>query len=277
MGADHLHGPAGVLHLADDEADAADEAAADQAGVVLLDRLGRGRRRGGGQGRADRGRGVPAQPQAVRGARRPRAEGDPAARPSGHRQDAAGQGRGRGVRRAVLLPVRRLVRRDVRGPRRGSHPAPLRRGAQGAPGDHLHRRDRRRRRRPRLGQQLRARADAQPAARRDGRLQLERRPRRDRRVEPAREARPRAAAAGALRSPGLRLPARRRGPRGDPQGALALQAAELRLRSRPARAPDLRADRRRPGQHLQRGGDRGRAVAPAARSCRPTSTRRSSG
>ena len=39
------------------------------------------------------------------------------------------------------------------------------------PRDHLHRRARRRRRRARLGQQLRARADAQPAAGRDGRLQ----------------------------------------------------------------------------------------------------------
>ena len=39
------------------------------------------------------------------------------------------------------------------------------------PGDHLHRRARRRRRAARLRQQLRARADAQPAARRDGRLQ----------------------------------------------------------------------------------------------------------
>ena len=45
LGPDHLHGPAGLLHLADAEADAADEAAADQAGVGLLDRLG-GRRRG---------------------------------------------------------------------------------------------------------------------------------------------------------------------------------------------------------------------------------------
>ena len=41
VGADRLHGPAGVLHLAHDEADAEDEAAADQAGVVVLDRLGR--------------------------------------------------------------------------------------------------------------------------------------------------------------------------------------------------------------------------------------------
>ena len=59
-------GAAGLLHLADAEADAADEAAADQAGVVGLDRLGRRRRRRRGQGRARRGRRVPARPQALR-------------------------------------------------------------------------------------------------------------------------------------------------------------------------------------------------------------------
>ena len=78
--------------------------------------------------------------------------------------------------------------------------------------DHLHRRARRGRRPPRHRQQLRARADAQPAAGRDGRLRLGRRGprRRDGRLEPAREARPRAAAPRALRPPGLRLAARRR-------------------------------------------------------------------
>ena len=39
------------------------------------------------------------------------------------------------------------LRRDVRRPRRRPHPAPVRRGAQAPPGDRLHRRDRRRRRR----------------------------------------------------------------------------------------------------------------------------------
>ena len=73
-------------------------------------------------------------------------EGHPAARPARHRQDAAGQGRGQRVRRAVLLAVGRRVRRDVRRPRRRAHPAAVRRGAQAPPGDRLHRRDRRRRR-----------------------------------------------------------------------------------------------------------------------------------
>ena len=262
MGADHLHGPAGVLHLAHAEVDATDQAEADRAGVVVVDRLDGGRRRRRGQGRADRGRRVPARPRALPRARRARSEGHPAARPPRHRQDAARQG-GRGrVGSGVLLPVRGLVRRDVRRARRRTHPAPVRGGAQGAARDHLHRRARRGRRRPRLRQQLRARADAQPAARRDGRLQLERRPRRDRGVEPARQARPGAAAPGPLRSPDLRLTARRRRPRGDPQGALALQAAGVVVRPRHARASDLGPDRRRAGQHLQRGGDRRRAIAP---------------
>ena len=56
--------------------------------------------------------------------------------------------------------------------------------------------------------------------------------RRDRGLEPAREARPRAAAPRALRPPDLRLPARRRRPRADPRGPLAQQAA--RRRRRPA-------------------------------------------
>ena len=80
-----------------------------------------------------------------------RAQGRAAARAAGHRQDAARQGGRPGVRRAVLLAVGVLVRRDVRRPRRRPHPPPVRRGAQAPPGDHLHRRARRRRRPARLG------------------------------------------------------------------------------------------------------------------------------
>ena len=54
------------------------------------------------------------------------------------------------------------------------------------------------------------------------------RPRGHRRVQPAREARPGAAAPGPLRPPDLRLAARRRGPRGDHGGAHARQAARQR-------------------------------------------------
>ena len=57
-------------------------------------------------------------PERFNEARREGAEGHPAARPARHRQDAAGQGRRQRVRREVLLPVGRRVRRDVRRPRR---------------------------------------------------------------------------------------------------------------------------------------------------------------
>ena len=215
VGPDHLHGAARLLPLAHAEADAEDEADGDHARLRLGRRVVAGRRRRRGEGGAAGGRGLPQGPGPLQGARRERPEGHHAPRPARHRQDAAGQGRREGVRREVLRAVGLLVRGDVRRPRRGAHPAPVPDRPRQPPGDHLHRRDRRRRRRARLGQQLRARADAQPAAGRDGRLPLLRRPRRDRRLQPARQARPGAAAPRPLRPPDLRLPARRGRPRGD--------------------------------------------------------------
>ena len=50
-------------------------------------------------------------------------------------------------------------------------------------------------------------------------------------------------------------PARRGRPRADPQGALAQQAARRGRRLHAAGPADLGPDRRRPRQHLQRGGD----------------------
>ena len=58
---------------------------------------------------------LPPRPQQVQGDRRDHAQGHPAGRPSGHRQDHAGQGRGRRGQRALLLHVRLRIRRDVRG------------------------------------------------------------------------------------------------------------------------------------------------------------------
>ena len=59
--------------------------------------LGRRRRRRGGQGRAARGGRLPAPPEALPAARRPRAEGDPPLRAAGHGEDAAREGGGEGV------------------------------------------------------------------------------------------------------------------------------------------------------------------------------------
>ena len=204
------------------------------------------------------------------------AEGDPAARPAGHRQDAAGEGRGQRVQRAVLRPVGGLLRGDVRRPRRGPHPAPVRGGPQARTGDHLHRRARRRRRAPRLGHLRREGPDPQPAAGGDGRLLLQRARGRDRRLEPAREARPGAAAPGPLRPPGVRHAARRQG---APRGAAGPhpQQAPRRRGPRAGGPADQRAGGRRPGQHLQRGRDLRRPAAGHHRSTARTSTPRSSG
>ena len=106
------------------------------------------------------------------------AQGGAAGRPPGHRQDAARPGHRRRGRRRLLHRLRRRVRRVAGRGRRGAHPRPLRQGAQDGAGDRLHRRARRRRaqaRRRRRPGQRRARADAQPAAGRDGRLRRRRR------------------------------------------------------------------------------------------------------
>ena len=215
-------GAARLLPVADDEADAADQAAADQARL----RLGRsGGRRSPAPTRprpsCRRSWSSCATPRAsTSSARASRRASCCTARPAPARRCWPRRSR-KESGAEVLRAVGGLVRGDVRRPRRGPHPAPVRDRARPPPGDHLHRRDRRRRRRARLGQQLRARADAQPAARRDGRLRHHRRPRRDRGLQPARQARPGAAAPRPLRPPDLRLAARRRRPRGDPARAHA--------------------------------------------------------
>ena len=201
-----------------------------------------------------------------------RCPGDPAARAAGDRQDAARQGGRPRVRGAVLRAVGRRLRGDVRRPRRGADPAAVRDRAQARARDHLHRRARRRRRPPRHGHLRREGPDAQPAAGRDGRLRDQRPPGRDRRLQPAGEARPGAAAARPLRPPGVRRAAGRQGPRRDPRRAHAnkpLGDVDLEA-GRPA---DQRADRRRPGEHLQRGRDLRRAPRRPELT-EPTSTRR---
>jgi cell division protease FtsH len=92
------------------------------------------------------------------------------------------------------------LRRDVRRRRREPRARPLRAGQEERALHHLHRRDRRRRAPPRRRARRRARrarADAQPAPRRDGRLRVQRRRDPDRGDQPPRRARSGAAAARA--------------------------------------------------------------------------------
>ena len=176
------------------------------------------RRRRRGQGRSQGNRRFPARAGPLLGDRRPHPEGRAARRPSGHGQDAAGAvDRGRS-RRAVPLRQRIGLRRDVCRRRRLARAPAVPRRAPPSVLHRLHRRARRRRPQPRrqLAQPRRARADAQSAARRDGRLRAAPRHRRDCRHQPARHPRSGAAAAGTLRSPGHRRQPRSEGPRGDP-------------------------------------------------------------
>ena len=224
------------------------------------------RRRRRGRRGTRRDPGLPAEPGPLPGAGREDPEGRAAVRPARHRQDAAGPGRRRRGRRAVLHDLRVRLRRDVRRCRRQPGPRPVRAGQDQRAGDHLRRRDRRRRPAPRRRhgrRSRRARADPEPAARRDGRLRGQGRHHPDRRHQPARHPGPGAAAARPLRpaDPGRRT--RPQGPAGDPRGALQGQAVRPRRRLPAAGQADRRHVRRRPGQRDQRGGaaDRPRSTA----------------
>ena len=165
---------------------------------------GRRRRRRGQAGPAGDRR-VPARSRKVPAARRQDSARRAAGRPARHRQDADRARRRRRGQRAVLHHFGLRLRRDVRRRRRLARARHVRAGQEERALHHLHRRDRRgrppSRRRPRR-RQRRARADAQPAAGRDGRLRGQRRHHPDRRHQPARRARPGAAAPRPLRPPG---------------------------------------------------------------------------
>ena len=88
-------------------------------------------------------------PAEIRRDRRLHAQGHSAGRPSGHRQNHAGQGRGRRGQRAVLLHLRLGVRGDVRGHGRVQGPRPVQAGQGEGPLHRLHRRDRRHRQKAR--------------------------------------------------------------------------------------------------------------------------------
>ena len=98
--------------------------------------------------------------------------------PPGHRQDPARPGDRRRGQRAVLHHLRLRFRRDVRGRRRLARARHVRAGQEARAVHRVHRRDRRGRPPPRRRarrRQRRARADAQPAPGRDGRLRGQRR------------------------------------------------------------------------------------------------------
>ena len=213
------------------------------------------RRRRRGQGRSGGDRRLPARPAEVPAPGRQDPARRAAGRPSRHRQDAAGpRGRRRG-QRAVLHHLRFGLRRDVRRRRRQPRARHVRAGQEERALHHLHRRNRRRRppsrRRPRR-RQRRARADAEPAAGRDGRLRGQRRHHPDRRHQPSRRARPGAAASGPLRPPGRGAEPRHRRPREDPEGAHAQRAAGPQRRPQGHRARHAGLLRRRPGEPGQR-------------------------
>ena len=132
----------------------------------------RGRRRRG-QGGSAGDRRVPARSAEIPEARRAHPARRAAGRPSRHRQDAARARHRRRGQRAVLHHLGLRLRRDVRRRRRIPRARHVRSGEEERALHHLHRRDRRRRppsrRRP-WRRQRRARADAESAAGRDGRL-----------------------------------------------------------------------------------------------------------
>ena len=191
-------------------------------------------------------------------------QGDPAGRPARHRQDDARARGGRRGRGPVLLGLGVGLHGDVRGRGREPGPRPLQHRAQAGAGHRLRRRDRlhRPQARRRTGRgPRRARADPQPDAQRDGRLRVGRGRRRHGRDQPARRARPGAAAPGPLRPPDRRAAARPRGARADPPGPHQVQADGPERRPGDGGSRDVGHERRRPGQP----GQRGRAARGAPR------------
>ncbi len=167
----------------------------------------------------------------------------------------------------VLLDLGFGLRRDVRRRRRQPRARPVQPGQGDLSRDHLHRRDRRRRPPPRRrhGRRARrARADAQPDARRDGRLRPQGQRHRHRGHQPPRHPRSRSAASGPLRPADRRGRARPQGPQAHPRGARPRQAARRRRRPRGRRAQDARLHRRRPRERAERGRAADRPLERAA-------------
>ena len=207
-------------------------------------------------------------------------EGRAAGRPSGHRQDAAGA---RGRRRSegpLLQPQRIRVRRDVRRRRRGARARSVLAGRSEGAVHRLHRRARCARQGARAEparQPRRARADAQPAARRDGRLRRAQGDHHHGRHQPSRSARPGVDASGPFRSAGAGRQAGCEGPRGSPEDPRAQRQA--RSGRRPAQGGGAHGGvcRRRPRESRQRSGAARGAPRRHIGGHEATSTRRSIG
>ena len=185
--------------------------------------------------------------------------------PPGTGKTLLAQRRRRRGRPSVLLDVGLRLRRDVRRRRREPRARSVRAGQGARAVHHLHRRDRRRRppSRRRPGRRSRrARADAQPAARRDGRLRVERRRDPHRRDEPSRRARSGAAASGPLRPTDRRRRAGSPRPRGNSQGPPAQQADRRRRGHHDAGARHAGHGGRRSREPRQRGGAARRPSQP---------------
>ena len=237
MGADRL------LPLADAEDDAADQAAQIKPEANL--EVGWDDVAGADEAkaRAAGGRRVPARPEALQRSSAPRCpKGILLHGPPGTGKTLLAKAVAQRVRRAVLLAVGVVVRRDVRRPRRRAHPAPVRRGAQA--------------RARRSSSSTRSTPSAASAARTTT-------PSASRRSTSCSSRWTASARTGDLvviaasnllekLDPALLRPGRFdrqvfvsppdvHGPRGDPQGPHARQAARARRRPRRARPPDLRA------------------------------------
>ena len=238
----------------------------------------RRRRRGRSEERAAGDHRVPEGTAEIPEARRPHSQGRAADGPAGNRQDPAGARRRRRSERAVLLDQRLRLRRDVRRRRRVARARPVRAGQEERALHHLHRRDRRgrpsSRRRPRR-RSRRARADAEPAAGRDGRLRIERRRHPDGGDQPPRRARSGAAAPRPFRSPRHRQPSRRARPRRHPRRPHAQDPDGRRCRHQDPGARHGRLHRRGPGEPGERSGAQRRARRTRSSSrCTTSSTPR---
>ena len=242
----------------------------------------RGRRRRGGRGAA-RGRRLPTPSRAVQALRRADPEGSAASRPAGDRQ-ALWRGR---------LPARPAFPSSTCRARSSSSCSSG--SAQPACANCSRRRRTRRRAScsstswTRSGK---ARGGAGPAAvgghdereqtltqllsEMDGFRLLRRRDHHGRH-QPARGARPGAAASRTLRPPDRRGPPRSPRPGGDPRRPRPPRRALTRRRSRSRRGPHSRLRRRRARQRHQRGGAARRSARQARRSGSASSTRRSIG